>query len=67
MVAIEQLWGIFPKVAANLHQTLDPTQQHPLTKSSRIPHKVRPTRAKHIPLERHNIIEEDDENNPTDF
>ena len=67
MVAIEQLSGIFSKVADNLNQTLDPPQQQPVTKSAPIPHKVRPTRAKNIPSERTNIIEYDDGNSPTDF
>ena len=67
MVAIEKLSGIFPKVAANMHQSLDPPQKQPVTKSDPIPHKVRPTRAKPIPSEMPNIIEDDDGNSPTDF
>ena len=56
MVAIEQLSGISSNVAAHLHQTLDPQQQHPVTKYAPILHKVLTTQAKHIPTEWPNII-----------
>ena len=32
MVAIDQLSDISPKIAAYLHQPLDPPQKHPITK-----------------------------------
>ena len=67
MVTIEQLSGIFPKVAANMSQPLDPPQKQPVTKYTPLPHQVRPAQAKPIPLERPNIIEEDDGNSPTYF
>ena len=67
ILAIEQLSGIFSKVAANLNQLLDPPQKHPVTKSAPIPHKVSPTQGKPIPLEQPNIIEDDDGNSPTCF
>ena len=60
MVAIDQLWGIFSKVAYNLHQPLDPPQKQPVTKYAPLPHQVRPTRSKPIPSKRPNIIEDDD-------
>ena len=49
MVVIDQLSGIFSKVAANLNQPLEPPQTQPVTKYSPLPHQVRPTRAKPIP------------------
>ena len=67
MVVIEQVSGVFPKVAAYLHQSLDPPQHQPVIKLATIPHKVRPTLSKTIPLERPNIKEEDDGPSPTDF
>ena len=67
MVDIAQLLGIFSKVAANLHQTLEPQQQHPVTKSATISHKMCPTFAKPIPSERPNLIEDNDGNSPKDF
>ena len=67
MVVIEKLSGIFPKVAANPQQTLDPPQHQPVTKSATISHKMRPTLAKPIPSERPNLIEDDDGNSPTYF
>ena len=60
MVAIEKLSGIISKVEGNLNQPLDPPQKQPVTKSALIPQKVCPTRAKPIPSERPNIIEDDD-------
>ena len=67
MVVIQKLSGIFSKVAFNLHQKLDHPQQQPVTKSAPIPHKVRPTRARHINSERPRIIEDGDRNTPKDF
>ena len=66
-VAIEQLSGIFSKLAANLHQIIDPQQQHTVTKSSTIPHKVRPNMTKPIPSEHPNLIEDDYGKIPTSF
>ena len=57
----------FSEVAANLHQILYPPQQQPVTKSAPVPHKVRPTQAKHIPSEQPNIIEDYYVNIPTIF
>ena len=57
MVATDQFSDIFPKVAANLHQQLDPPQKQPITKYAPLPHQVRPMRTKPIPEERPNIIE----------
>ena len=67
MVAIEQISGIFSKVAANLHQPSDPPQQQPMNKPSIIPKKVCPTLTKPIPLEQPIIIEDDDGKSPTSF
>ena len=67
MVAIEQRYVIFSKVTSNLHQKLYSPQQYPVTKSATVPHKVGPMRTKPIPLERPNIIEDDDGNSRTDF
>ena len=67
MVVIEKISGIFSNVAANIHQPLDPPQKQPVTKSALIPHKVRQTRSKPIPLEHPNIIEDDDGDSPTYF
>ena len=67
IVAIEQLSDVFPNVAANLHQRVDPPQQRPVTKSASKPHKVRLTLTKPIPSEHHNIIEHDLGNSPTSF
>ena len=67
MVAIEQLSDIFSKVAANLHQKVDPPQQQPVTRSTIIPQKVRPTLTKPIPSELPNIMEYYDGNSPTIF
>ena len=50
-----------------MHQKLDLPQQQPVTKYAPIPHKVRPKRAKPIPSEQPNIIEDDDGNIPKDF
>ena len=67
MVAIEKLSDIFSKIADNLHQRVDLPQQQPLTKSSIITHKVRPTMTKPIPPEQPNIIQDDDRKIPTSF
>ena len=67
MVVIEQVSGVFTKVAEYLIQSLDPPQHQPVIKLATIPHKVRPTLSKTIPLERPNIKEEDDGPSPTDF
>ena len=67
MVAIDQLSGIFSKVAANPHQPLEPQQKQPVTKYAPIPRQVRPTRAKTITLERTNTIEDYYENSTTDL
>ena len=67
MVEIAQLSGIFSKVAANLHQTLEPPQQHPVTKSATVSHNMCPIFAKPIPSERPILIEDNDGNSPTDF
>ena len=67
MVAIEKLSDIFSKIADNLHQRVDLPQQQPLTKSSIITHKVRPTMTKPIPPEQPNIIEDVDGKSPTNF
>ena len=56
MMLIEKLYYIFSKVADNLHQRVDPMKQQPVTKSAIIPHKMRPTMTKHIPLGQSNII-----------
>ena len=67
MVEIEKLSSIFSKVAANLQQPLDPPPKQSITKSAPMPHKLRPTRATPFPLERPNIIEDDNGNSHTDF
>ena len=61
MLAIDQISDIFPKVAANMHQPLEPPQKQPITKHTPLPHQVRPPRNKPIPVERPNIIEYDGE------
>ena len=50
-----------------MHQRLDPPQQQPVTKSTIIPHKVRPTLTKPIPSDQPNIIEDDYGNSTTSF
>ena len=49
MVAIDQLFDMFSKVTANMHQPLDPPQKQPLTKYDLLPHQVHPTGDKPIP------------------
>ena len=66
MVVIDQLSGIFPKIASSLHQPLNPPQKKHVTKYAPIPHQVRPTEAKNFPLDRPNTIEEDYGNSYTD-
>ena len=67
MVAVEQLSDIFSKVADNLYQRTDPTQQQPVTKPASIPHKVRPNMTKPIPSEQPNIAEDEDGKCSTSF
>ena len=67
MVAIEQLSDILSKVVDNLHQISDPPQQQPLTKSTIIPHKLRPNMTKHIPSKQPNIIKDNDRKSSTSF
>ena len=67
MVAIDQLSDMFSKVAANLHQPLDPPQKEPITKYAPLPNQVRPTSTKPIPAERPNIIKDDNGESTTDL
>ena len=67
MFASDKLSDMFSKVADNFHQSVDPPQQRTVTKSAIIPHEVRPTLTKPIPLEQPDIIEDDDSNSPTSF
>ena len=67
MVAIEKLSDMFSKVAANLHQIVNPSQQQLVIKSSIIPHKVCSTLTKNIPLEQPNSIEDDYKKSPRSF
>ena len=64
---MRKLSDTFSKVAANLHQRVDPPQQNPATKSASITHKVRPTLTKPIPSEQTNTIEDYYGNSPTSF